>query len=49
MKNYILPLLLLTTALWAQDNDRNEYQQQKFKLAQNSLENHDYLVAISLQ
>jgi hypothetical protein len=47
MKNYILPLLLLlTTALWAQDNDRNEYQQQEFKLAQNSLENHDYLVAI---
>ena len=47
MKNYILPLLLLlTTALWAQDNDRNEYQQQEFKLAQNSLENRDYLVAI---
>ncbi|MEZ7499006.1 hypothetical protein QO200_09655 [Flavobacterium sp. Arc3] len=47
MKNYILPLLLLlTTALWAQDNNRNEYQQQEFKLAQNLLENHDYLVAI---
>ena len=47
MKNYTFFLLLLLTAqISAQDNNRNDYQQQEFKLAQNSLENHDYLVAI---
>jgi hypothetical protein len=38
-KLYTSLLLLLTTALWAQDNNRNDYQQQEFKLAQNLLEN----------
>jgi hypothetical protein len=49
MKNYILPLLLiLNTALWAQDNNRNEYQEQEFKLAKNTLKNRDNLAATRL-
>jgi hypothetical protein len=47
MKN-TYSFILLTTALWAQDNDQNE-SATEFKLAQNSLENHDYLVSKDLQ
>lgn len=49
MKNYILPLvLILTTALWAQDNTQNEYQKKLFNDAQETLEIRDYVVAARL-
>jgi hypothetical protein len=49
IKNYILPLvLILTTALWAQDNTQNEYQKKLFYDAQETLEIRDYVVAARL-
>lgn len=49
MKNYILTLLLLlTAALWAQDNNRKEYQKKLFNDAQETLEIRDYVVAARL-
>lgn len=50
VKNYKLPLLLLllTTAVWAQDDTRNEYQKRLFNDAQKTLESRDYVVAARL-
>ncbi|EIA09346.1 hypothetical protein HJ01_01252 [Flavobacterium frigoris PS1] len=48
-KNHIFPLLLLlATALCAQDNTRNEYQKKLFNDTQETLEIHDYVVVARL-